>query len=127
MKKEDASFYAWLRDEIKLNALEVLNKLNTENNYQEEDLKWQYSEYLENNKLSEEVIEKLKELEKGYFSDNYYHIQDYDELSSEQKELIDRLITNQELYIMLNRAVFRIFFCNSGGFVQDTCGENRIL
>lgn len=46
MKSKDAGFCAWLQNELKLDSLEILNNMNAENNYQETDLREQYSEYL---------------------------------------------------------------------------------
>ena len=55
MKTEDAGFCAWLRDEVRLGALEVLNSLNRKYSYQEKDLKEQYKEYLEDSGVSGET------------------------------------------------------------------------
>jgi len=59
MKATDAGFCAWLRDEVELEPLEVLNNMNVEDNYQEVDLREQFEEYLEDSKLNEELIEKI--------------------------------------------------------------------
>jgi len=84
MKAEDAEFCGWLRDEVKVKSLEILNNLNTENKYQELDLREQHKEYLESNKLSKEIIEQIKNF-------------DYLNLTSEQKLLVDKLIPNKRL------------------------------
>ncbi|MCE8167820.1 MAG: HET domain-containing protein [Candidatus Moeniiplasma glomeromycotorum] len=67
MKAEDSNFCAWLRDEIKVDALEILNKLNTENNCQETDLREQFSEYLtkKNRESTWHLILQLRD--KGFF------------------------------------------------------------
>ncbi|MCE8162881.1 MAG: serine/threonine-protein kinase [Candidatus Moeniiplasma glomeromycotorum] len=43
----DSHFASWLRDELHLEPLEVLNNMNSENNYQEADLREQFHSYLQ--------------------------------------------------------------------------------
>ncbi|MCE8162864.1 MAG: protein kinase [Candidatus Moeniiplasma glomeromycotorum] len=45
LSPHDHHFAAWLRDELYLEPLEVLNNMNSENNYQEADLREQFQEY----------------------------------------------------------------------------------
>ncbi|MCE8163376.1 MAG: protein kinase [Candidatus Moeniiplasma glomeromycotorum] len=45
LQPTDSHFASWLRDELHLEPLEVLNNMNSENNYQEADLREQFQAY----------------------------------------------------------------------------------
>src|SRR3954453_18450042 len=88
MKVDDAGFCGWLRDEAKVNALEVLN-MNKENSCREVNLSEQYREYLENNRLSEEVVRQIKSFKHSH--------KPQENLTSEQELLVNQLMFNKKL------------------------------
>lgn len=78
MKATDAGFCAWLRGGVKTDAQQTLNYGD------EESLRKQYEEHVRYWRLSEEVIKQLKDFK-------------HRQLTPEQKSLISKLISNEEL------------------------------